>query len=198
MRLVRNNPKPRLLILKTPKNPKNKTFGEFYYELAPLCQCATIIAGSQTSPDWLHIRLRGPIAQVPSLKNQKIKNSNILRPKAKALLSLMTKAFFKSVGYNLPSFTGEVFCLVVCAYRTVTFDEDNVLTTVKDWLEPQVIRQKDRGWGVGIVKNDRNVNAYAIKKSKLTPDSDVTEIYIRKVSDILEARNNFIKSIIEP
>ena len=161
-----------------------KTYNELYYEKAGEAKCATTVYGADKNPKMVHIRLAGTISNVPALKNQKIQGTNILRPNAKVVLDLMTRAFEKSVNFNIPRYDEDVFVLIECAYRRNSFDEDNVLTTVRDWMEPQHIRGKDRGWGVGIVPNDRLVSGFAVKKAKTDKDADITEVYIRPLETI--------------
>lgn len=177
-------------------SPRRKTFSETYYDLAPSSFCATTVIGGPVNPSFVHIRLRGPIANIPSLKNQKIHGTNILRPDAKAKLVAMSNAFFKSVNNEPPLFKGvEVAMVLLCAYRKNAFDEDNVVTTVRDWLEPRFIRGGDREWGVGIVANDRAINAFGLKKKRTAKDADITEIYLRPLAAVEEARDRFLSEV---
>lgn len=175
-----------------------KAYRELYAELAPKSFCSTTVEGDTRNPDLVHIRFKGPIANIPALKNQKIRNTNVLRPEAKVMFDIMTRAFQRSVNFTIPQFPAktEVFCLILCAYRKNTFDEDNVLTSVRDWLEPSHIRKGDRGWGVGIVPNDRTVSAYAVKKRKDSLDPLVTEIFLRRLSDVKAARDLFLSEVV--
>jgi len=149
---------------------------------------------------FVHTQLKGPIANIPALKNQKINGTNILRGESKALLALMSHLFQKSLQFQVPRFEiGElVFCVIFCAYRKNSFDEDNVATTVRDWLEPRHIRNKDRGWGIGLVDNDRFVQALAVKKAKTAKNPDLTEIFIVPLASILSARDAFLSHIVGP
>ena len=177
---------------------EKKTYNELYAEYAPKSLCATTVIGGTVNPSLIHIRLAGPIANVPALKNQKIKNKNILRPEAKVIFDLMTRAFQRSVNFQIPQFEPsiEVFMLVLCAYRKNSFDEDNVMTSIRDWLEPKHIRGSDRGWGIDVVKNDKMVNAYAVKKSKSATDSHITDIYLRRLKDVRKARDRFLSELV--
>ena len=139
----------------------------------------------------INIFLTGDIAHIPSLKNQKIQGTNILRPAPRAKLVAMTKLY--EVKSPKICFDEPIHVFISCAYRPNRFDTDNVLTTVKDWLEPRFIRQKDRGWGVGIVPNDYHVNGYAKRKIKGEFNSDCTEIIIRKDSYIKQYLDIFLK-----
>lgn len=180
------------------QTPKRKTYKELYSELAPISFCATRIIGNLKNPDLVHIQFKGPIANIPALKNQKVKGTNILRDNAKVIFDLMTRSFQRSVNFNIPQFDKKtkVFCVIFCAARRNSFDEDNVLTSIKDWLEPSYIRKKNRGWGVGVVENDSMINAYAIKKQKNAKDCELTEIYLRKYSDIKNDLDKFLLQII--
>lgn len=178
--------------------PKHKTYKEAYADLAANSFCAAKVIGSLKNPKLIHIKFKGPIAHIPALKNQKIRFTNVLRPEAKAALDLMTRSFQRSVNFNIPQYSNDIklFCLILCAVRKRNFDEDNVLTTIRDWLEPSWIRKKNRGWGVGVVKNDKNINAYAVKKTNLNAEPEVTEIYIMPLDSIKESLDELLLKII--
>lgn len=162
-----------------------KSYKDYYWDWAPESFCATSVeVDSGGMIDLIHIKLKGPIAAVPSLKNKKMKNTNILSADAKAKLDILSRVFEKSVNFKIPKMSGEVFVLVVCGYRKNAFDKDNVMTTVCDWLEPNYIRKKYRGWGVGVIENDRDVTGFALKKTRSSHESEVTEIYIRPSSKV--------------
>lgn len=179
--------------------PIRKPYNELYREYATTSLCSTTVIGKSINPDFVHIRLAGPIANVPALKNMKMQGTNILRPEAKVKFDLMTRAFQKSVNFQVPQFEKnvEVFCFIECAYRKSPFDEDNVLTSIRDWLEPSHIRKGDRGWGVAVVPNDNKISAYAIKKKKTDKDPLITEIYLRPLNDVREARDEFLTFVAE-
>jgi hypothetical protein len=169
-----------------------------YAKYAVGSRCKTLVIGDDKNPDGILIRLAGPVAKIPSLKNQKIKGMNVLRGEAKARLVLATDIVRVAMKrFALPTYEENVpiFCLVRCSYRGRSFDEDNVATTIKDWLEPRYIRNHDRGWGLGIVPNDKEVNVFAVKKVKADPDSDITEIYILPLKYILGYRAEFVEKI---
>lgn len=111
----------------------------------------------------------------------------------------MTDLFQKACNFQVPRFAPKfpVFCLVKCAYRKNVFDEDNVATTIRDWLEPKFIRNKDRGWGAGVVPNDRMVKIYATKKDKQSHDCEITEIYLWPYDLVKENEQLFISSILD-
>lgn len=178
---------------------KRKTYREAIHAYSADSMCATEIIGENLNPKLIHIRLKGSVANIPALKNQKIKGTNILRPDPLAKLYLMTHLFAKSVNGLIPYYekTIPIFCLILSAYRPRNFDEDNVTTTVRDWLEPEMMRQKHRGWGVGIVDNDKTIFALGFKKIKDSTGSDVTEIYIRPYADVADRMLDLINRVQE-
>jgi hypothetical protein len=126
----------------------------------------------------LHIKIMGKAAAVPSLKNAKIKGTNIVNPRVRARLQVMTD-LYNTVAKDVYHFGDtELFALILCSYRGRSFDEDNAMTTIKDWLESPLIRGKNRGWGVGLTENDKYVNAYARKQKKGEQGSDCTHIIL--------------------
>lgn len=175
---------------------KHKTYKQAYYENAQGSRCNALFS-SYNNPNFIKITLTGPIAKVPSLKNQKIQNTNVLRPEAKAKLALMTDLFRHACAMKVPRYekSVELFCYVSFAHRTRSFDEDNAATTIKDWLEPSFIRKKERGWGVGIIENDKAVKIFTAKKQKSDKDSDKTEIFIRPYLVVKEFEDQFIKAV---
>lgn len=139
------------------------------------------------------------MAQIPALKNQKISGTNILRAEAKAKLVAMSELFQKSLNYEVPQFpaTTRLYCMILLAYRPNAYDEDNCLTTIKDWLEPRFIRNKDREWGVGVVTNDRQLNAFAVKKDKAYPSCGITEIILIPEANIRDKLALFVSVFTE-
>jgi hypothetical protein len=183
-----------------PKKKTFKSYAEVLKEYSSGAKCSVQAVGYR-NPKYLIIKFSGPLAQIPSLKNQKGNSSSgkiFLRADARARLSLMTDLFNQACKFKIPQYDQkiQVFCLILCAYRKNTFDEDNVATTVRDWLEPRYIRQKDRGWGVAVVPNDRMVKVYAIKKQKSDPDSGITEIVIKPYSIIEKIEKEFIEKVL--
>jgi hypothetical protein len=154
------------------------------------------VTPTQNIPIGFNLLLYGDIANIPSLKNQKIQGTNILRDAPKAKLVAMTRLFELALRKaSIPSIVinEPIHVFIRSAYRPRRYDTDNVITTVKDWLEPRLIRQRDRGWGVGIVANDYDVNAYATRKKKGSAGAEITEIMIRKDSYIEKYLELFLK-----
>lgn len=176
---------------------KFRSYSEAYHHFAKGSKCQ-IKADSYRNPSFFSIKLFGPAAQVPALKNEKVQGRGFLRAEAKARLAVMTDLFQKACSFKVPQYAEKipVFCLVKCAYRKNVFDEDNVATTIRDWLEPKFIRNKDRGWGVGVVPNDRMVKIYATKKGRNAIDCDSTEIYIWPYSLVKSEEQFFLEAIL--
>jgi hypothetical protein len=178
------------------KGKTHETYQDARLKVAKDSFCRTTIHGSLTNPELVHIELKGPVASIPALKNSKVQGMNVLREATRARLEVMSEIFQKSVNFQPPRYTVRIFCLILLSYRGRAFDEDNVLTTVRDWLEPRFIRRHDRKWGVGIIPNDRMVNGFPVPKLKGAPTSEVTEIIIRPEASILSARDIFIQEIL--
>ncbi len=182
-----------------PKSQEKKfrSYTEAYWHYSKDSKCS-VRFHSYKNPDYLHIQFSGPVANIPALKNEKMQGKGFLRPEAKARLAIMSDLFQRACNHKIPQFDPKlpVFCLILCAYRKNAFDEDNVATSIRDWLEPKYIRNKNRGWGVGVVPNDRMVKVYAVKKTKESKDFETTEIFIRPYSAVKESEENFLRKIL--
>lgn len=182
-----------------PKKKSHKTYKQAYTHFQKGSRCS-IKSESYKNPKFFKISFVGPIADIPSLKNQKVQGTNVLRGESKAKLAIMTDLVYRACEFKVPQYDPKlaVFCVVLCAYRKNTFDEDNVATTIKDWLEPKFMRNKNRGWGIGVVPNDRMIRIYAVKKTKDSPNSHITEIVLRPYSTMKDAEENFLREILKP
>ena len=116
------------------------------------------------------IRLSGTIANIPAMKNRKLPGLNIPNIETIAKLRAMSTLWidWQVKSKQQPAFgLADVFCLVLCGHRGKrSFDADNCGTTISDWLEPRYKpvgkREKtERGWGIGLVANDRQVTTLA-------------------------------------
>lgn len=141
-------------------------------EIAKWAQGSEIGIGAQMlegKAQRVVIELRGPIANIPSLKNSKLPGKNFLNLSVLSRLKVMDACFKQTIAEmgnpDISFGADEVTCLVVCAKRKVSFDTDNVLATVRDWLEypvKKVGKGRDRGWGIGLVDNDRQIKGLAV------------------------------------
>jgi hypothetical protein len=149
---------------------------------------------------WLKIVIGGALARIPSLKNNRQFGGvdRTVLDKLKALDSM----FRRHVNCDDTTFFGdqEVFLFAVFGDRGGTkFDEDNALTTVKDWLEPLSkcvgrTSKRGRGWGIGLVNDDSQVRAFVLPERYLGACRKETTLMIRVSTELerCEARKLMI------
>lgn len=111
------------------------------------------------------ISIKGPAANIPSLKNGKLPGRNFINNNVKQHLQALTWLF--NCNYNkyghFPTFGDtNVFMMVVLGNKSKLIDDDNCLAAVRDWLEPPTKSGIDRGWGIGLVNSDRYVTGAAV------------------------------------
>ena len=152
-------------------------------------KCAITIGTRAGQLERVQIEFIGQVGDIPSLKNSKMPNTNFMNPQTKLRIGVMDILFAMGAAKlrfkkRLTFETTPVALLVVCKSRSRNFDPDNVLSTVKDWLEPrykQVGRKrKNRGWGVGIVDNDAQITGICVKDCDLGLKLDKTIIVVRR------------------
>jgi hypothetical protein len=139
---------------------------------------------------WVHIELRGKLAAIPSIKNQRfngIPNTTNV-DKVKALEFLFRHEMEKQ---GVAAFgDAPVFVSLLIGKKGRRSDPDNALTTVKDWLEPRekpVGRKKhSRGWGVGVVNNDSQITGFACRAADVGLPDECTTIDIIPVERVRE------------
>ena len=136
-----------------------------------------------TIPFAVELRLSGPIADIPSLKNSKIPGTNFLNPATLSKLKALDYAW--AVTPNRHWFRGfgdrKVFVGVVFRNRSRAFDTDNAFATVRDWLEPRskkVGRGSARAWGIGLIENDSQVVGFGVKADELEIETRQTSIIV--------------------
>jgi hypothetical protein len=143
----------------------------------------------------LKMEIHGKAAQIPSLKNRKRHGGKVpfLDPAIKYRIRVLDYLYNKTLSqHDIPPFswgTQKVVLIVICARRKVSFDADNVLTTVRDWLEPSVKKfgkgaGKSRGWGIGLVDNDKYITGLVFTDRDLGLNLDHTLIFMRPWSDV--------------
>jgi hypothetical protein len=139
------------------------------YQLNSRCHIVFFV-DKDRSLTRMRMDFRGPVANIPSLKNAKLPGKNFLAPSVIARLKVMDACF--ATALEMSGFKGllsfgkkDVALVLVCGKRRVAFDTDNCLATVRDWLEPRtkkVGKAKQRGWGIGLVENDRQIRGLAV------------------------------------
>lgn len=155
------------------------------------------ISGGRNKLDKVVIKLSGRAARIPSLKNNKIPGTNFTAPDTMARVRELDALFMQATGYYLPAKTPgwcfgaeKVFCTLICGKRGNGFDVDNCFTTIKDWFEPwtkKVGKGKQRGWGVGIVENDRQVQGIALNGYAVDYHGEDSFIVVQRLESIKDA-----------
>ena len=149
------------------------------------------------------IEFSGPAANIPSLKNSKIPGKNFVNPSTMARIRLMDYLYensLKKCQIPAPITFGQlpVALMLICAKRKVHFDTDNCLATVRDWLEPKtkkVGKGKQRGWGIGIVENDRQIRGFAVYDKDLGLDLKKSILIIQPYDGAKERLAEFVQSV---
>lgn len=147
-------------------------------------------------PDLVWIEFRGALASIPSLKNSRNKFGG-LTMRTKAYLQAMDAGFNDAIqreGFRRPYFGSEPVFIALGVYGRR--DDDNTSSTVKDWLEPRtkLVGQsvkRERGWGVGLIDNDREARCFPLPASDLALSIKHSRIVIRPWNSIREAAVNF-------
>ena len=143
----------------------------------------------------LRMEIHGKAAQIPSLKNRKRHGGRVpfLDPAIKYRIRVLDYLYKKALEENridsLSWGDTKVALIVICAKRKVAFDADNVLTTVRDWLEPPIKKYgkgkgKSRGWGIGLVDNDKTITGLVFTGADLGLKLDSTLIFMRPWAEV--------------
>jgi hypothetical protein len=171
------------------------------YSTGAGCAVEILLKGRQIQR--IKLELSGPIAHIPSLKNSKLPGRNFINPDTLARLRVMDYVYKQGImktGLNVPVTFGkdEVALIVVCAKRKVSFDTDNCLATVRDWLEPStkpVGKAKSRGWGIGIVDNDRQIRGMALYDKDIGLTLDKSIIVIQRFDKTRDRLTDFVHDV---
>lgn len=155
---------------------------------------------SRTS--YLEIRIYGLLANLPSLKNGKLPGKNILQPKTRAKLIALTELWEEGPAWkkDWAKFgKEEVFVLLVLAQGS-RVDRDGAESTIRDWLEPRdkqvgQKKKKDRGWGIGVVDDDKRITAQTLRASQLGLQQVYTRIIVQPLSQVDRPIGTFIAAI---
>lgn len=130
----------------------------------------------------LDIRFFGPLSRIPSLKNSKAPGCNFMANDVRQRLGLMDRGYFQT-GMQFTFGSAPVAMILVCGHRPNAFDKDNCVNTVQDWLEPRIKvvgkrKKRDRGWGVGVVDNDKQITSFAFYDHQLNQRLDHTSVTV--------------------
>lgn len=144
---------------------------------------------------FLCFEINGLLANIPSLKNAKIPGHNFINPDVKNKLAAITSCYLKaakSVEYKFPA-GQKVFISAIITNKSRA-DHDNILSSIKDLLEPMVKNKKNRQFGLGVVQNDKLANGFILKwkdKGELSePQGSSTLIVIQQEDSFLSSAIN--------
>lgn len=165
--------------------------------------CAVEILLKKHEVQRVKLELSGPIAHIPSLKNSKLPGRNFINPETAARLRVMDFVYKQSIaktGLRAPVTFGknEVALIVICAKRKVSFDTDNCLATIRDWLEPgtkMVGKGRARGWGVGLVENDRQIRGMALYDKDIGLRLDKSIVVVQRFDSSQDQLTDFVHHV---
>jgi len=162
--------------------------------------CLVSVVHGEHHPKLLHIEFHGELAKIPSLKNSKLPGMNFVNPDVTARLKAMDELFNREIheaGYENWSFGIEhIHVTAIFSDRDRAVNEDNLMSAIKDWLEPSTKpvgkSRSNRGWGVGVVQDDYYAHGYPVVGEMLGLHPTHTTIIIRPLSAMREALCNFV------
>lgn len=162
--------------------------------------CLVSIVPGELYPRSVHIEFHGECARVPSLKNSKIPGHNFTNPDVRARLQAMDAVFKRELeaqGNPKVYFgTNHIHITAIFADRSRATNEDNLMSSIKDWLEPawkeKGGKRKSRGWGVGIIDDDIYAHGYPVVSKMLNCQVSHTTIIIRPLEDMRKALVQFV------
>ena len=165
--------------------------------------CSIEVCVKERRLERVKLELMGPIAHIPSLKNSKVPGANFINPETMARIKVMDYVYKQTaakLGITFPLTFGreDVSIVVVCAKRKVAFDTDNCLATVRDWLEPaskMVGKGRARGWGVGLVDNDRQIKGLALYDKDIGLKLDKSIVVVQRFDSTRDRLSEFVHSV---
>ena len=162
-------------------------------------------------PGYFEIRLHGEAAKIPASKNRRIPisgNRSIPNHKTTghmwALDSLFQAAMLvwkaeRVLKTPFPAYTAlPLFVLVISCKRSAACDMDNILVSVRDWLEPSLKAKggkNARGWGIGLVDDDKNITGMIVPSKLAGMEVDYTRIIIRPLEMVRGELLNFLAQV---
>lgn len=149
--------------------------------------------------DGVEITIRGKAAEIPALKNSKRPGSNSTNPDHLGRIYALDALYAAEMRNRKPIAFGETLMhmVAIIGFRNVAFDADNAFTTLRDWLEPPTKQsgRRRRGWGVGVVDNDRYILGFPLTARELGSKDTNTYISIRKFENVLDHLETFVHRI---
>lgn len=184
------------------KKPKpKKTKEQRYHEYVSKSDLAVYyICDGKDRKRWaLRLEWRGPLSQIPSLKNSKAVGSNRINDSARAKLEAMDTLWFRTT-INSPVrdifMEDYVSVILIPGTRLRNTDPLAAMQSIADWLEPASkpvgIKGKPRGWGIGLISDDKYVVPYAPPEGATGLERDFTEVIIRPWASVRENATNLM------
>lgn len=169
---------------------KLKSVREEYERFLFGSNCHVNILQEVNGQQSLQIMFVGALSKIPSLKNSKIPGKNFISNKAQGQLKAMTDLFKHSLcNRTAPKFDEDIFVSVIIGAGS-RVDEDNGFAAIKDWLEPK--SKNERGWGIGLVDDDKVITGYAIHGKRIGVEISPTIITVRPYQAHKEVVANFV------
>jgi hypothetical protein len=142
----------------------------------------------------VYLEIEGPLAALPNMKNNKMPGFNFIAPdkiaKLKALTELFNETWSMFSQKPLKFYNTKLLLVVIAGKRKVSFDLDGVAVTVRDWLEPSAKekggKRKVRGWGVGLVDDDRHITSVVVHANFMGSDTETTRICVCPLETVRE------------
>jgi hypothetical protein len=156
-------------------------------------------------PNRIWIEIRGKLANIPAIKNNRNPRfpgiDRVILAKMRALDMLFAREA-RLQGLSHQSFQfgrAKIFVSIITAASNSGLNEDNVLTTIKDWLEPRTKQvggknKKARGWGIGLIQDDITARGIAIKSEDLDSPAPYTRIVIEPFTAVKESLVSFFET----
>lgn len=159
----------------------------------------------EAAPKRIWIEIHGTLAHIPSHKNNRHPKFPGIDRVVLAKLRALDVLFIREVrrqGLNHPDvFFGQkrIFVSVLLAATKRATNEDNALTTIKDWLEPRTKvvggkNKKKRGWGIGLILDDVQARGLALKSDDLSMIMPHTRIVIEPFEVVRESMEVFFNN----
>ena len=161
----------------------------------------SVIKGSER-PECIWIEFRGALAHIPAIKNNRHPSFPGIDRRVLGFLHAMDQMFIKEAVHQKLrlsdlSFGDQMAHVNLVVGGRASADEDNAMSTIKDWLEPRtkIVGGKNkhpRGWGIGLVNNDNQLRGYPLKSDDLALNMNYTRIVIRPWDQIRELAVNYV------
>lgn len=145
----------------------------------------------------LCIKLSGKLAELPSIKNNKIvTNNRAIVTGAHSVNKLVAITVLFKDRCDFKGFGNErVFVMCVNGKRNKIFDVDNTLNSVCDLLQSDV---STRTWGLGLINNDNQITAMSVHSEHVElNDNEDTYIVIHRLDSVSVEVISFFQEMIK-